>query len=87
MRIVGVASDGLEVVQKSEELQPDLILLDIGLPSLSGIEAAKRICKLAPESKIIFLSLESSKDVVRGAVSSRANGYIAKSNAASDLLV
>jgi DNA-binding NarL/FixJ family response regulator len=87
LRIVGVASDGLEVVQKSEELQPDLILLDIGLPSLSGIEAAKRICKLAPESKIIFLSLESSKDVVRGAVSSGANGYIAKSNAASDLLV
>ena len=64
LRIVGVASDGLEVVQKSEELQPDLILLDIGLPNLSGIEAAKRICKLAPESKIIFLSLESSKDVV-----------------------
>jgi DNA-binding NarL/FixJ family response regulator len=87
LRIVGVASDGLEAVQKSEELQPDLILLDIGLPSLNGIEAAKRICKLAPKSKIIFLSLESSKDVVRGALSSGANGYIAKSNAASDLLV
>jgi DNA-binding NarL/FixJ family response regulator len=87
LRIVGVASDGLEAVQKSEELQPDLILLDIGLPSLNGIEAAKRICKLAPKSKIIFLSLESSKDVVRGALSSGANDYIAKSNAASDLLV
>jgi len=58
LRIVGVASDGLEAVQKSEELQPDLILLDIGLPGLSGIEAAKRICKLAPKSKIIFLSVE-----------------------------
>jgi DNA-binding NarL/FixJ family response regulator len=87
LRIVGVSSDGLEAVQKSEELQPDLILLDIGLPSLNGIEAAKRICKLAPKSKIIFLSLESSKDVVRGALSSGANGYIAKSDAASDLLV
>ena len=87
LRIVGVASDGLEAVQKSEELQPDLILLDIGLPSLNGIEAAKRIRNLAPKSKIIFLSLESSKDVVRGALSSGANGYIAKSNAASDLLV
>ena len=87
LRIVGVASDGLEAVQKSEELQPDLILLDIRLPSLNGIEAAKRICKLASKSKIIFLSLESSKDVVRGALSSGANGYIAKSNAASDLLV
>ena len=87
LRIVGVASEGLEAVQKSEELQPDLILLDIGLPSLNGIEAAKRIRNFAPKSKIIFLSLESSKDVVRGALSSGGNGYIAKSNAASDLLV
>jgi CheY-like chemotaxis protein len=49
LRIVGVASDGLEAVRKSEEPQPDLILLDIGLPILNGIEAAKRICKLAPK--------------------------------------
>jgi DNA-binding NarL/FixJ family response regulator len=86
LQIVGEASDGLEAVNKSEELQPDLILLDIGLPSLNGIEAAKRICNLVPESKIIFLSQESSTDVVRGALSMGAMGYVAKAKAASDLL-
>jgi len=68
--VVGEASDGLEAVQKSEELQPDLIVLDIGLPSLNGIEAARRIRNLAPKSKILFLSQESSADVVQEALNS-----------------
>ncbi len=86
LQIVGEATDGLEAVRKAEELQPDLILLDVGLPYLNGFEAARRICKLALKSKIIFLSQESSADVVRGALSLGAKGYIAKANAASDLL-
>lgn len=86
LEIIGEASDGLEAVHKSEELQPDLILLDIGLPTLNGIEAARRIRKLAPNSKIVFLSQESSPDIVRGALSSGAMGYVAKLSASRDLL-
>jgi len=73
-------------VQKAEELQPDLIVLDIGLPTLNGMEAARRIRKLAPESKIIFLSQESSADVVHEALSLGALGYVVKAHAGSELL-
>jgi DNA-binding NarL/FixJ family response regulator len=86
LQIIGEASDGLEAVQKAEELKPDLILLDIGLPTLNGIEAARRIRKLSPESKIIFLSQESSPEIVQEAMSLGAWGYIMKTKAASDLL-
>ena len=86
MQIVGEASDGLEAVRQAEELKPDLILLDIGLPTLNGIEAARQIRSLAPESKIIFLTQESSADVVREALSLGAWGYVVKARAGSDLL-
>jgi DNA-binding NarL/FixJ family response regulator len=76
--IVGEASDGLEAVQKAEDLRPDLILLDLGLPKLNGIEAVRQIRKLAPESKILFLSLVSSPDVVQEALKSGAKGYVSK---------
>jgi DNA-binding NarL/FixJ family response regulator len=79
-------SDGLEAVQKAEELRPDLILLDIGLPTLNGIEAARRIRKLSPESKILFVSQESSADMVQEAFRSGALGYVAKTDAGSELL-
>jgi DNA-binding NarL/FixJ family response regulator len=86
LQIICEVSDGLEAVQKADELKPDLILLDIGLPTLNGIEAARRIRKLAPESKIIFLSQESSADVVQEALSLGAWGYVVKIRAASELL-
>jgi DNA-binding NarL/FixJ family response regulator len=86
LQIVGEASDGLEAVRRAEELKPDLILLDIGLPTLNGIEAARRIRKLAPEAKIIFLSQESSSDVVQAALGLGAWGYVVKARAESDLL-
>jgi DNA-binding NarL/FixJ family response regulator len=85
-QVIGEASDGLEAVHKAEELLPDIILLDIGLPSLNGIEAARRICKLALKSKIIFVSQECSPDVVHCALSLGAMGYVAKPKAGSDLL-
>jgi len=86
LHIVGEVADGLEAVQKAGELQPDLIVLDIGLPTLNGIEAARRIRKVSPESKILFISQESSADVVREAFSLGALGYVVKVHAGSDLL-
>jgi DNA-binding NarL/FixJ family response regulator len=84
MQIVGVASDGLAAVLKAAELQPDLILLDIGLPKLNGIEAARRICKVAPKSKILFLSQEIDVEVARVALSD-GHGYALKSDADDEL--
>jgi len=86
LQIIAEAADGLDAVQKAEELQPELILLDIGLPKLNGIEAARRIGKLVPNSKILFLTQESSDDVVREAFSLGAWGYVVKAHAASELL-
>ena len=86
LRVIAEAEDGLEAVQKAAELKPDLILLDIGLPTLNGIEAARQIRKFAPESKIIFVSQESSADVVREALSLGTCGYVVKSQAQGDLL-
>ena len=85
-QIVGEVTDGLEAVQKAVELQPDLILLDIGLPSLNGIEAARRIRRLSPKSTILFMSQESSSDVVQEALALGALGYVVKSHAGSELL-
>lgn len=68
LQIICEVSDGLEAVQKAEEMQPDLVLLDIGLPSLNGIEAAQRIRELSPKSKILFVSQETSTNVVQGAL-------------------
>ena len=80
------ASDGVEAVRKAEELRPDLILLDIGLPVLNGIEAARRIRHLSPNSKIIFLSADNSLDVVQAALGTGAEGFVYKARAARDLL-
>jgi DNA-binding NarL/FixJ family response regulator len=86
LQIVGEVSDGLEAVQKAEELQPDLIVLDIGLPSLTGIEAARRIREFSPQSRILFVSQETSVHVVRGALAEGAKGYVVKKDARRELL-
>jgi DNA-binding NarL/FixJ family response regulator len=86
LQIVGEFSDGLEAVRKAEELQPDLILLDIGLPRLNGIEAAQRIRRLSPKWKILFVSQESSADVVQKVLSLGACGYVVKMDAGRELL-
>ena len=86
LQVICQASDGLEAVQRAEELQPDLILLDIGLPTLNGIEAARQIRRFSPDSKIIFLTLESSTDVVQEGLNLGARGYVLKTRAALDLV-
>ena len=83
-RIICEASDGLEAVQRAEELQPDLVLLDIGLPSLNGIEVAKRIFQVVPGSKILFLTVNNDADVVRAASNTGAKGYLLKSDAGTE---
>ena len=86
LRVVAEVADGLEAVQKAEELQPDLILLDIGLPKLDGIKAANRIRQLAPDAKILFLTMNSDQDVVRAALNTGAQRYILKTDAGRELL-
>jgi CheY-like chemotaxis protein len=85
-QILCQVSDGLEAVQKAEELKPDLILLDVGLPKLNGIEAARQIRQLSPNSRIIFLSQYNSFDVVQEALSTGALAYVHKAQAGSELL-
>ena len=87
LRLVGEASDGLEALQKAQELQPDLIVLDIGLPNLNGIQAAHRIRQDSPRAKILFVSENRSFDVVEEALKIGAGGYVVKSDAGSDLLL
>jgi DNA-binding NarL/FixJ family response regulator len=84
--VVGQASDGWEAVRLAKELQPDLILLDIGLPKLNGLEAAKRIRGLAPQARLLFISQESSSEVIGEALRSGALGYVHKPSTLSDLL-
>jgi len=80
------AQDGAEAIELAQALQPDLILLDIGLPKLNGIEAARRIRELAPRSKILFVSQESSVEVLQAAFNLGASGYVVKMDAGSELL-
>jgi DNA-binding NarL/FixJ family response regulator len=85
-QIIAEASDGSEAVQKAEDLKPDLIVLDIGLPKLNGIEAARKIRQLSPSSKIVFLSLNKNLEVVRAALGTGALGYVRKTDARRELL-
>ena len=85
-QVIGQASDGLEAIQKAVELQPDLILMDIGLPKLNGISAAKQIRGLARHSKLIFVSQESDSEVVQETFRLGASGFVHKPRALGVLL-
>jgi DNA-binding NarL/FixJ family response regulator len=85
IRVIDQAADGLEAVQKAEELQPDLILLDISLPALNGIAAAREIRKCAPKSKILFVSASLEADIVESALSAGGHGYVHKLDVATCL--
>jgi DNA-binding NarL/FixJ family response regulator len=83
---IAEASDGIEAVEKSRQLQPDVILLDIGLPKLNGIAAARQIREVAPQSKIIFVTQETSADIMKEAIALGAMGYVIKAKVESELL-
>lgn len=85
-KVIGEACDGLEAVQRTTELQPDIVLLDIGMPLLNGIEAAKRIRQDSPSSRIIFVTQENDADIRTEALATGAEGYLLKANAMNELL-
>jgi DNA-binding NarL/FixJ family response regulator len=78
-QIIGQAVDGLDAIRKAGELQPDLILLDIGLPKMNGIAAAREIHKVVQKAKILFLTQETDPEIVKAAVDAGASGYVVKS--------
>jgi DNA-binding NarL/FixJ family response regulator len=85
-QVIAEASEGFEAIRKAEDLKPDLILLDFGLPKLNGLEASRRIRQLSPSSKIVFLSQNNDPDLVLTALSAGAKGYVHKADAQSELL-
>lgn len=86
LEIVGEAVDGEEAIRKVGELHPDIVLLDISLPGMSGIEAAPGIRAACPQSRIIFVSQHTSIPLARDALRGGAYGYVVKSDAGLDLL-
>ena len=86
IEVVYQAVDGLEAVEKCQELQPGVVVLDVGLPKLNGLEAARLIREVSPNSKILFLSTGRSQDVVREALRIGAAGYLLKESAGLHLL-
>ena len=86
LQVVGEASDGLAAVRKAEELKPDLIVLDIGLPRLNGIEASDRISRVAPDAKILFLTQINDAEVALALLGNGARGYVLKADANRELL-
>jgi DNA-binding NarL/FixJ family response regulator len=86
LQVIGEAADGLEAVQMAADLKPDLILLDIGLPRLNGLHAAQRILAFAPQTRIIFVSQESSAEVVQQALKF-SSAYVPKARIATQLLI
>ena len=84
--IVSVAEDGRTLVSAAESLRPDVILLDISMPLLNGIEAARQIRRASPNSKLIFITMHADSGYVREALSAGGSGYLLKNSAGSELL-
>jgi DNA-binding NarL/FixJ family response regulator len=86
LRVIGEACDGLEAIQRAAELNPDLVLLDIAMPRLNGLEAADQIRRTAPRSKIVFLTQERDAEIRLSALAAGALGYVLKTSALRELL-
>lgn len=86
LQVVAETGDGLDAVSKCLQLQPELVLMDIGLPGLNGIEAARRIRALVPACKIVFLTQEASPEIMQEAFNLGASSYVVKARAANDLI-
>ena len=84
--IIGEASDGQEAIEKATEMRPDIILLDVAMPSMNGIEAARVIHQRCPKSKILFVTQDGDSDIRNAAIQVGAMGYVLKSKAGNELL-
>ena len=84
--IIDEAADGLEAVDKADRLKPDVIVLDITMPKMSGLEACRLIRKMVPQAEILMVTQHDSPHMMREALEAGARGYVVKSNAARDLL-
>jgi DNA-binding NarL/FixJ family response regulator len=87
MSVVGEADDGRQAVQMTERLQPDVVVMDIGMPSLNGLEATRQISKRNPRSKVVILSSYSDDEYVQQLTDAGATGYLIKQTAAQDLVL
>jgi len=85
-QVCGEAGDGREAVEKAEQLQPDVVILDIGMPSLNGLEATRQMLKANPKARILILTLHDSDQMVRDVLNAGARGFLLKSDAASELV-
>ena len=85
-KILTVAADGLQAVQKAHELRPDVILMDVSLPGMNGFEATREIRKISPNSKILFLSALGDSAIVQEAFSAGGSGYVLKQDSGMDLI-
>ncbi len=86
IKVVGEASDGMEALEKAKTLRPDVLLLDIAMPVLSGLEAASLICQTVPETRVIILSMYEKEAYVHRALSAGALGYLLKGEPSDALL-
>ena len=84
--IVGTAADGRELIKIVRKLEPDIVVTDISMPNLNGVDACIKLLKLAPDTKIIFLTVLNDPDVVAEVIRAGAKGYLLKSSASSELL-
>jgi len=84
--IVGTATDGRKLVAEAERLRPDVVVLDIGMPELNGIEAARQVSKSLPECRIVFVTQQLDPAYVHAAFTSGARAYVAKQSASSELV-
>lgn len=84
--VVCEASDGLQAVEKAQAFQPAVVVLDISMPVMNGIQAVPKIRQVAPDAQILFVSQHNSLSVVREALATGARGYIVKSDASADLV-
>jgi len=84
--VIGEASDGAEAVEKARELNPDVMVLDVTMPRMNGLEACRVLRRQAPQLEILFVTQHDSPQMMREAMDAGARGYVVKSNAARDLL-